>query len=238
MAAMARSMERSDAARERRWRRLQAGSGLVFALFVGVHLVNQWLAVLGPGPYDAFQGAARSLYQHPALEPTLVLLPLVVHVVAGLRCLRLAGVFGRSGSLRMRLHRATGLFLLLVVFGHVAAVRGPSLVYDFFPGFAGVSFSLWWMPGVFAVYYTLFGASALYHGLNGTWLALHALGLRRDASVPGGRPALVAPVAAGVALLVLALLAFSGRLFPIADPRDNDYARMWEAQFGVELDAR
>ncbi|MEN8160799.1 MAG: hypothetical protein ABFS41_12070, partial [Myxococcota bacterium] len=125
----------------------------------------------------------------------------------------------------------------LVIFGHIVAVRGPSFAFDFFPGFAGISFSLWWMPGWFYVYYTLLGASALYHGLNGTWLALHALGLRRDASLPGGRPALFGPVVAGTLLLVLALLAFGGRLFPIADPRDNAYARMWE-RYGVELGVR
>lgn len=227
-------MERTGATRERRWRRIQSGSGVVFAAFAAVHLANQWLAVLGPEAYDGFQAAARRVYMHPVLEPAVVLLPLVLHVVAALRRMRLAGVFGRGGSLRMRLHRATGYFLLLVIFGHVAAARGPSFLFDFFPGFAGVSFSLWWMPGWFYPYYTLFGAAALYHGLNGTWLALHAFGLRRDASLPGGRPALFGPVAAGTLLLVLALLAFGGRLLEVADPRDNDYARMWE-RYGVEL---
>jgi succinate dehydrogenase/fumarate reductase cytochrome b subunit len=237
MAPATQSMGPTDAARERRWQRIQAASGLVFAVFVLVHLVNQWLAVLGPEVYDGFQAGARRFYQHPALEPTLVLLPLVVHVVAALRRMRLAGVFGRTRSLRMRLHRVTGYFLLLVIFGHIVAVRGPSVMFDFFPGFAGGSFSLWWMPAVFYPYYALFGASALYHGLNGTWLALHALGLRRDASLPGGRPLLFAPVVAGSLLLVLALLAFGGRLFPIPDPRDNDYARMWE-RYGVDLGTR
>lgn len=229
------SMERRDAVRERRWRRVQAASGLVFVLFVGVHLLNQWIALLGAEAYDGFQAAARSVYQHPLLEPTLLVLPLVVHVVAGVRRMVLVGVFGRAGSLRMRLHRWTGYFLLLVVFGHILAVRGPSLWLGFHPGFAAGSFSLWWLPGLFYPYYTLFAACALYHGLNGVWLALHALGARRDASLPGGRGGLFGPTLAGTLLLVLALLAFDGRLFPVADPRDSAYARMWE-RFGVALD--
>lgn len=134
----------------------------------------------------------------------------------------------------MRLHRLTGYALLAVIFGHVLAVRGPSLALGFFPGFAGVSFSLWWLPGLFYVYCTLFGASALYHGVNGTLLALHALGLRRDTSLPGGRLGLWLPVGLGSALLVLALLAFGGRLFAIADPTQNAYAEMW-GRLGVEL---
>jgi succinate dehydrogenase/fumarate reductase cytochrome b subunit len=135
----------------------------------------------------------------------------------------------------MRLHRVSGYALLAVIFGHVLAVRGPSLALGFFPGFAGVSFSLWWMPALFYPYYLLFGASALYHGVNGTLLALHTLGLRRSTSIPGGRLGLWLPVGVGSALVVLALLALGGRLFPIADPRDNRYAEMWEERFGVEL---
>jgi succinate dehydrogenase/fumarate reductase cytochrome b subunit len=201
MAVAAQSMGREDAARERRWGRIQAASGLTFGVFVALHLLNQWLAPLGPAAYDGFQAAARAVYQHPAVEIPLIALPLLVHVVAGLRRMQLAGLRGRGGRWRMRLHRITGYVLLTVIFGHVLAVRGPSLFYDFFPGFAGVSFSLWWMPAWFGFYYTVFGASALYHGINGT---------------------------------LLALLAFGGRLFPIADPTQNDYARMWEA-LGVDL---
>ena len=234
MAIAAESMGRTSAARERRWARIQAASGLAFGVFAAVHLANQWLAPLGPEAYDGFQSAARAVYQQPAVEIAAVGLPLLVHVVAGLRRMRLRGLRGRGGSWRMRLHRVTGYALLAVIFGHVLAVRGPSLVYGFFPGFAGVSFSLWWMPGWFYVYYTLFAASALYHGVNGALLALHALGLRGDTSIPGGRFGLWAPVGLGSALVVLGLLAFGGRLFPIADPTRNAYAQMWQG-FGVEL---
>jgi succinate dehydrogenase/fumarate reductase cytochrome b subunit len=230
-------MGRADALRERRWGQVQAASGLAFGVFAAVHLANQWLAPLGAEAYDGVQAAARAVYQHPAVEIAGVGLPLLVHVVAGLRRMRLRGLSGRRGGWRMRLHRLTGYFLLLVIFGHVAAVRGPSLVYGFFPGFAGISFSLAWVPGYFYAYYTLFGASALYHGINGTLLALHALGWRRDTSIPGGRLGLWAPVGVGSALVLLALLAFGGRLFPIADPAQSRYAEMWRG-FGVELSRR
>ena len=234
MAIAAESMERTNAARERRWGRIQAASGLVFGVFMAVHLANQWLAPLGPEVYDGFQVAARAVYQHPAVEIALIGLPLLVHVAAGVRRMRLRGVRGRGGSWRMRLHRITGYALLTVIFGHVLAVRGLPLAYDVFPGFAGVSFSLWWMPALFYPYYVLFAASALYHGVDGTVLALYALGVRGDTSIPGGRLGLWAPVGVGSALVLLALLAFGSRLFPIADPTQNTYARMWE-RLGVEL---
>jgi succinate dehydrogenase/fumarate reductase cytochrome b subunit len=235
MTNAADSMVRRDAARERRWGRVQAASGLAFGVFTAVHLVNQWLAPLGSEAYDGFQAAARAVYQQPAVEIGLVALPLLVHVAAGVRRVRLRGIRGRSGGWRMRLHRLSGYALLAVIFGHVVATRGPSLALGFHPGFAGISFSLWWLPAFFFVYYTLFGAAALTHGISGTLLALRSLGLRRDASLPGGGKGLLVPVAAGTALVVVALLAFAGRLFPIADPTQNPYARMWEG-YGVSLE--
>lgn len=68
MTNAADSMVRADAARERRWGRAQAASGLAFGVFAAVHLVNQWLAPLGPETYDGFQTAARAVYQQPVVE--------------------------------------------------------------------------------------------------------------------------------------------------------------------------
>ena len=231
---MPESMTRGDPSRERRWARTQAVSGLVFLTFAGLHLTNQMLATAGPDVYNAFQRVVRLLYQHPLIELSVVAGALSVHVVAGVRRMLLRGVRGRGGSARMRLHRLTGYFLLLVIFGHVAAVRGPSLILGIFPEFEGVAFSLWWMPGYFYVYYSLLAFTGLYHGANGTLLALQALGLRSGPAVVRGWPFWI-PVGAATGLLVLGILGFGGRLFEIANPTTNEYAGMWHEHFGVDL---
>ncbi len=231
---MRESMTRGDSPRERRWAQLQAFSGLVFLFFAGLHLTNQMLAAIGPDVYNGFQRALRLVYQHPLIEISVVAGALAVHVVAGVRRMLLRGVRGRGGGARMGLHRLTGYFLLLVIFGHIAAVRGPSLVLGIFPEFEGIAFSLWWIPAYFYVYYPLLAFAGLYHGVNGALLALRMLGLRSGPAVVRGWP-FWAPVGAATGLLLLGILGFGGHLFETPDPTANEYADMWHEHFGVEL---
>jgi len=200
-------------------RRAQAVSGLVFALFLALHLGNTWLAGLSPEAYDGFQGWIRPLYQSWLAEP-IILGALVAHLAVAV--LRKRG--GRPAPIgrRSRWHRNAGIFLALVVFGHVAAVRGASFVAGVHPGFAGLTFTLAHVPGYFYPYYLLFGAAALYHGLNGLAIAGSRLGWR----VRLAQRSLLTATAVGSALVLLALLGFGGVLYEIDDPYDNDFARL------------
>jgi hypothetical protein len=82
---------RSTQTRERAWRRAQAVSGLIFLVFALLNLVNTMLAAWSAETYDGFQHGLRPFYQYPALEIGLVMGPLLVHVAAALRRLRLGG---------------------------------------------------------------------------------------------------------------------------------------------------
>jgi len=95
----------------------------LFAAFVAMHLVNTWLAALGPGLYDSVQGLLRNVYQFVPVE-ALLLGALLVHIVIGVA--RIVVEPGRVLTLRARAHRYAGFFLIVVVAGHVLAVRGSS----------------------------------------------------------------------------------------------------------------
>lgn len=219
---------------DRRLLQIQALSGLVFLLFVLVHLANTMVAIGGPDAYNAFQRGARRVYQFPPVEVLVLALPLLVHVAAAITRLRRSG-FRRPGqSWRARLHRYTGYYLLLVIFGHVAAVRGSSLFFGVHPEFGGVSFTLWWLPWNFYPYYVLFALCAVYHGLNGLSVALSTLGRPLPDRLRRG-PAFWAPVGVAGVLLLFGVLALGGKLFEIPDPTDNDAARMLQREFGVDL---
>ncbi len=207
--------------------RTQAVSGLLFSLFLLVHLTNTALAVIGPGAYDRFQTVARGVYQWPLLEVSLIA-ALTVHVIAGILRIRARPSSKSKPPLRLRLHRYAGYFLALFVFGHIAATRLPALLADAPPFFGGVSFSLHFMPWVFGPYYAMLGICGLYHGFYGIPVALAALGLQAPRSIRRG-PGFWIPVAAGAAIVVTALLGFGGFLYPIPDPFDNDFARAYEA---------
>jgi len=199
-------------------KQIQAATGLIFAVFLTLHLSNTWLASLGPGAYDGVQGLLRQFYQFAPFE-ALFLASLMVHLISGV--LRIAVEEKRTLTSRARWHRYAGFFLLVVIGGHVLAVRGSSWFYDVYPGFAGLAFSIDAFPGFFYPYYFLLALAGLYHGLNGAGIAASRLGwLGALPSVHLRRATL-----AGALITVLALGGFGGWFFNVG--------AVWESSFAV-----
>ncbi len=200
-------------------RKVQAMSGLLFSAFLVVHLLNTWLAAAGPETYDGVQRWISLVYQAPVLE-WLILGAVLVHV--GCAVVRWRSERRGRLPLRARLHRYAGVFLMIVIAGHVAAVRLIPATFGIRPGFEGVAFSLQFLPGYFYPYYLLLGLAGAYHGFNGFIVAAGRLGLQLRVA---GRWSYA--VAGGAAAFTLvALLAFGGMLFPVADATDSAFARL------------
>lgn len=199
--------------------RTQRVSGLLFLLFLGLHLANTATAVLGPAAYDGFQAVARRLYQHPVYESLLILVPFVVHAACGIWRIRTNGIGRTAGR---KLHRYTGIFLMIVVIGHVLATRGPSLIAGIFPDFAGIAFTFELAPAYFYPYYTLFAAAAIFHASFGIVSMWRRDWSRQPALAISGR---ILPILIGMAVFV-SLLAFGGVLFDIDGAAQSSYAQM------------
>ncbi|MGD8418411.1 MAG: hypothetical protein PVH91_15225 [Pseudomonadales bacterium] len=198
-------------------KQIQAGTGLAFAVFLSLHLVNTWLATLGPGAYDRVQTVLRYVYQFAPFE-ALLLAALSVHAVCGV--LRMVQEPRRPRSARARAHRWAGVFLLVVIGGHILAVRGASWFYGVYPGFEGLAFSISAVPGYFYPYYFLLAVAGLYHGLNGTGIALARLGrpVRLETRT------LTRTAATGALLTVLALGGFGGWYYDVGDVQTSGFA--------------
>lgn len=211
--------------------RAQAVAGVLFSVFLALHISNTLLASFGPEVYNSYQRVIQRFYQHPVFEILFILAPLFTHVVAGVWLYSIRKKWRRTLAFRYRLQSWAGFFLLLVVFGHVIATRGISFLYGAVPGFEGVSFSLWWVPAYFYPYYFLLFMAGLYHGTMGVSVLLKRLGYSPAAHLP----ILVSTLGAiGVSF---ALLGFGGVLFEIDDPTDNDYARRYGELMGLDLKA-
>ena len=209
---------------DRRWRRVQAASGLTFALFLLAHLTNTLFALGGAGAYDGVQGSLRAVYQLPAVEILLLGLVLPAHITAGIARARLRRRSGRgTAGPVVRMHRLAGWLLVVVVYWHAAAVRLPALLFDAPPRFSGVSFALHWLPAWFYPYYFVLALAGFYHLFVGGALALSRFGMRVRA--PTQRAATIT-TACGAIIFACALLAFGGVLFELADPFASDYARI------------
>ncbi|MEM9462492.1 MAG: hypothetical protein AAGF11_50555 [Myxococcota bacterium] len=223
---------------DRRLLRLQALCGLVFAVFVLLHLVNVMASAFGPGLYDAFQLQIRPIYQNPALELGVLFGSVLIHAVTGIVRIRRrprTRDFGRLPR-RTRLHRLSAYFLLIVIVGHIAATRLPSVIDGVWLGFAGLSFTMDRFGFIFYPYYLTLGLCGLYHGTYGTYLALRSLGVRLPAPAalgPGTRVSLGVTALLAALLVALGVLSFGGLLYEIEDPARSDFARFAAERFGV-----
>ncbi len=200
-------------------KQLQAGTGVVVAIFVALHLTNTALAALGPAVYNSVQEALRAVYQFAPIE-ALLFAALAVHMGVGV--LRIIKEPKRTLSRRARLHRYAGFFLLVFIFGHVLAVRGSSWFYDVYPGFEGLAFSISAVPVYFYPYYFLLGLTGFYHGLNGLGIALSRLGVKMH--LPTLRLQQLSATAS--AILAAALLGLGGFLFDVGDNSQSPFAQL------------
>ena len=211
--------------RDHRWQQIQAITGLIFALFVFTHLANTFLATAGATAYDSFQEAARQIYQHPVVEILLLAVILPGHILAGVMRARIrrGGVDVRVGPIA-RAQRWAGWYLVVVIYLHAGAVRLPALLYDVWPRFEGVAFSIEWVPAWFYPYYFLLGLAGLYHGVNGSRIALGRLGLRLR---PLGASQAMAIASVGGVAIAVSLLAFGGVWFDVGDPMRSAYGQLY-----------
>ena len=189
------------------------------------------LAALGPAVFDAAQGQLRAVYQVAPIEVALVGAPLLLHIVTsvwrGVRRRRLGQPQPRA--VRTRLQRYSAVVLLVFIVGHVVATRGASLVYEVWPGFDAIAFTMLWVPAYFFPYYALFAVAALYHLIHGLTVALPRLGVRRMGRLRDGRVVMGLAVVGGV-LLLLGVAGFAGAFDDEARGRaiDSRYARLLE----------
>ncbi len=208
---------------------VQAGSGLIFGAFVAVHLVNTWLGAWSSAAYDGFQSVAQMLYQFWLVE-VLIVVALVVHAICGV--VRLRQRAHRTLTPRQRWHRYSGLFLLMFVFGHLAAVRGPSLFAGVYPEAAGLQFSIAYLPAWFYPYYFLLAAAGLLHGWRGAQIAYVRLAGQRAAWLGGNRAAQWVPIV-GAVFSVAALLGFGGWWYELPPVSESAYGQFMLELFGM-----
>jgi succinate dehydrogenase / fumarate reductase cytochrome b subunit len=204
-------------------RRYLAWSGFALGGFLLLHLALNSL-VWWP---EKFQAASNRIHSFgaalPALEVGLVFIPLAVHIAFGLRTLRREKLkYGvekhhHGSNLRQWLQRLTALILLVFIAFHVGTLHrwfgGRFDPHDAF-GSASRAIGQFWCglpaghPGnlLFAQFYLLGIAAAVYHLANGIATGAEVLGW---VSTPGSQQRLWRiSVIASSALLLAGLAAW------------------------------
>ena len=213
---------------ERLLTRVQAVTGSLFAIFVFLHLSNVAMAPFGVEIFNDYQSLIRRFYQYPLVELAVVILPLLLHALAGIGLYFIRRRRKRRPGLMKRLHTWTGVFLLLFIFGHILATRGASYFYDVRVEFEGLAFSLWFFPAYFYPYYFLLALAGFYHVTMGLRTLLNRFGITWSR-----RNHLIATFAAA-AWITISLMSLGGLLFNIEGLADSDYARLAAQLTGLD----
>src|SRR5262249_31205631 len=103
--------------------RYHALSGILIAFFASLHLLNHAAALGGPVAFSYLRALLHHVYQFPAYEILGLSLPILFNMFTGVVMLaRPIEATGRADGapigLRRRLHRWSGLFLILLVLPH------------------------------------------------------------------------------------------------------------------------
>ena len=208
---------------------LNAVSGLLFGLFLVMHLLSHYAITLaGYDEANEILQGLRKVYRNPIFEAVLFG-SLITHMYSNV-CLymsrnRIASTVKEDdnkkkkvGTMELNAHRIAGYFLSLSIFGHVTATRlvpmfilDDSSEYDYSFAIDAANH----LPGpFFFVYLALLGITGGWHLIYGSWSAIATL---RGGSIRGKSMPMVLKVAAMVnhLIIVLSIMVLGGVFYKI-----------------------
>lgn len=194
-----------------RLRRWHAVSAVVVAVYATLHVANHLFGLAGVSSHLRFMEGARSIYRSRLIEP--VLLACVAFQVASGLTLFVRGWKQRRGAVAW-LQAICGAYLAAFLLIHVTAVWFGRLALELDTNFyfAAAGFHVPPFQFFFAPYYFLAIAALFTHlGCAAYW---HMPLARNRALV------VAVPLALGVAVAALIVLALAGALYPIDIPAE------------------
>lgn len=237
------------------WRKLQAASGLVFAVFQSIHFLSHFSTLRGWDSGLAALTRARTIYHIPLFE-VILFAALGLHLVSnGAVYFKRAalekhgpskkdddhGTKGGTattagsppGSLELKAHRYAGYILSAFIFGHVFATRGVALFildkphdYDY-SVLTAVSDDI---PYAFTLYLIIFGMAGNWHLVYGVRSALSTLTGHSVHFTPFPIPLKVVALTLHV-LLIGSVLVVSGYWYAIDRTKGAEIYQMMHSKF-------
>jgi hypothetical protein len=149
-------------------RKIHFTSGLIISVFVGLHLFNHTLSILGAEEHIEWMNILRLFYRNLFVE-AILLGAVLLQIVSGLKLFKENRK--RAISNFDKLHIWTGLYLAVFFIIHVSAVLGGRFILhldtNFYFGVAGLNsfpFNLFFIPYYGLAIISFFGhISAIHH---------------------------------------------------------------------------
>lgn len=142
------------------WKNVHHISGVILAVFISFHLINQLFSLAGPDAHIGLMENFRKVYRHPVIE-TVLLAVVVFQIITGARL-----VFSKHARIAAeRIQLYSGLYLSFFLLVHVCAVLTGRYVEHLDTNFyyAGVGLNYYPATFFFIPYYFLAVASISLH---------------------------------------------------------------------------
>lgn len=212
--------------------KVQAVSGLAFAVFLAMHLATTVSALGGPVSYDGTLASLRAVYRsHPVVELLLIGTSATVHIACAILQILRRRKTGPHPTppLPLRLHRWSGYFLMIVIVGHVFATRVmPALAGapDGGADFSYLAFSVLAWPFFIGPYYFVLGVAGATH--LGLGLGYAAAALIPRCFGPAARRTSIATAALAGGLVFAGVTAIIARSAEADRSRFPEYRLMYD----------
>lgn len=108
-------------------KRVHFASGIALSLFVSLHLINHLSALQSIATHIKIMKALRLIYQHPLIEP-LLLLAIAVQIFSGIALVRQWGWRPTGGYSKLQVY--SGLYLAFFLLMHTSATLFGRLVIN------------------------------------------------------------------------------------------------------------
>lgn len=191
-------------------------TGLMLSLFIGLHLANHLVALMGPQKHIALMEQMRVIYRNVWVE-SLLLLAVLLQIISGAKLY--IQFKAQRGDFFERLHIQSGLYLAFFLFVHVSAVLGGRLDFEldtnFYFGAAGLNtfpVNLFFVP-----YYAL-GIMAFFAHIA----AIHASKMKRQLFSLSPRQQAFAILLVGALVTLGVLYGFTGAFRGMDIPLEYD----------------
>lgn len=194
-----------------RLRQLHRFAGLTLAVFIGLHLTNHLFALVSIEQHIKIMDALRLIYRNP-LGEALLLLAIMVQVPSGILLVRRKG--WRGLQLAERAQVASGGYLAFFLVAHVFAVMMGRYFFHVDTNFyfaSAVLFSPVWL--FYVVYYGLSVVSVFTHVAS-----IHYQKMLPRTSPRHAQTQALVIVGAGIIVMMMILLVFSGAVYEIRIP--------------------
>jgi hypothetical protein len=145
-------------------------SGLIIALFIGLHLFNHFYSVFGAEKHIELMNTMRHFYRNIIIE-TILLIAVLIQIISGLRLFFVKRKIAATFFDKLQIW--TGLYLAIFFIIHLSAViSGRYMLHldtNFYFGVAGLNtfpFNLFFIPYYGVAVISFFGHLAAIHNLK------------------------------------------------------------------------